>query len=336
MHTTLPGLPPGQAQPPSYREPKYGFTARLKFRSTVGTVGMKKTDTALVDSGGTHHFFHSKKFFYDYEGMNKTDVQSATETLIIVGKGKVFLPIFGGVYVEALHTHHFTENILSVSLLSKLFDLLSSSKGDDHELVTCYFKRKGTNQTFHKVEEEDGLFRLNVSSAATGTVVGIEEESGEDGFDCHTCMAATKTPVPLLHEKQALHWHYRTGHPNAERYIRLSQTFPSVPSFSRNTLRKLLCVPCTLALSRRAPVLRTLSKLTHPLELIHVDITGPILASLGGRIYSVSILDGYSGKSDAYFIKNKKEPTSSILEYKAKSELQRGHPYPTLETHYTH
>ena len=64
--------------------------AQLNFRSTVATVGIKKTGTALVDSGGTHRFFHSKKFFCDYEGMNKIDVQSATETSIIVGKGKCF------------------------------------------------------------------------------------------------------------------------------------------------------------------------------------------------------------------------------------------------------
>ena len=210
---------------------------------------MTKSYAVLVDSGGTNHFFHSKKFFYDYEGMNEANGQYATETSIIVGEGKAFLPILGGYHVEAFHTPHFTENILSVSLLSEMFDLLFSSEGDNHDHVKCYCKRKGRNQTFYKVDEKDWLFRLNVSSAEPDNVAGIEEESTKDGFDCHAYVAATKTPVPLVHENQTLHSYHRTGHSSAERYIRLSRTFHSVPSFSRDTMRKHLFIPCTLASS---------------------------------------------------------------------------------------
>ena len=296
---------------------------QLKFRSTVATVSKNKSDTSLVDSGGTHHFFHSKTFFRKYEVMYKTNVQSATETSIIAGKGQVFLPIYGGVYVEAYHTPHFAENVLSVSFLSRMFDLLFSSYGSIHDHVTYYFKQKGTTRISDTIQEEDSLFGLNVSPSGSLPVAGDGQYSPGNDNDCHICMAATRTYVPLLHDNEALNWNYRTGHSSAERYMRLSRTFPSVPSFTRNILRNQLCIPCTLALSRLSPVLRTYAELTHPLEFIHVDITGPIITSIGGSIYSVSILAGYSGKYDAYFIKDKAELTRSIPEYKAKSELHK-------------
>ena len=75
--------------------------AQMKFRSTVATVSKKKSDTALVNAGGTHHLLHSKKFFKTYEVRDKTEVQFAMEISLIVGKGQVFLPIYVGVYVEA-------------------------------------------------------------------------------------------------------------------------------------------------------------------------------------------------------------------------------------------
>lgn len=172
-----------------------------------------------------------------------------------------------------------------------MFDKFFSSDGSIHDHVTCYFKHKSTTRIFHTIQEEDGLSRLNVSPVASRPVAEDDHYSPENGIDCHICIAATQTHVPLLHENQALDWHYRTEQPSAERHMLLSQTFPSVPSFTRNTLRHLLCIPCTLALGCRSLVVRTYAELTHPFELIHIDITRPILANVGGSIYSLSTLD---------------------------------------------
>lgn len=62
-------FPIPDVQPPSFDQGQRRFRANmaLKYRSIVTTVGEKKSVDALIDSGGTHHFFHSK---FSFKSMN--------------------------------------------------------------------------------------------------------------------------------------------------------------------------------------------------------------------------------------------------------------------------
>lgn len=73
-----------------------GLMARVKFRSSIASVSTKKVYEALIDSGATHNFFHSKEFFHTYQEIHE-EVRSASGTSRIVGAGQVFLPLDGGI-----------------------------------------------------------------------------------------------------------------------------------------------------------------------------------------------------------------------------------------------
>ena len=87
---------------------------------------MNKTNVAYIDSGGTHHFFHSRSYFETYETIDTTDVSVASGKSNLVGKGTVTLPINGSLKVEAFHAPQFESNIISVRALSKTYEIAFS------------------------------------------------------------------------------------------------------------------------------------------------------------------------------------------------------------------
>ncbi len=46
--------------------PYNGWMAKVKYRSNVAELSEEKTSSAYMDSGATHHFFHSKSTFITY------------------------------------------------------------------------------------------------------------------------------------------------------------------------------------------------------------------------------------------------------------------------------
>ena len=98
--------------------------AQIK-RSKLASINHRKTDEAVIDSGATHLFFHSVKYFSEYRKIDDEDVQSASGVSRIVGVGKVLIPLEGGIYFDAYHAPEFGENILSVS---KFFFFFFESK----------------------------------------------------------------------------------------------------------------------------------------------------------------------------------------------------------------
>lgn len=79
----------------------FGFMSKIIFRSSVATNGHPNSDTALIDSGDTHNFFHSKGYFDEYHKMDIKEVHTASEVSKIVGLAKITLPIDGGVLLVA-------------------------------------------------------------------------------------------------------------------------------------------------------------------------------------------------------------------------------------------
>lgn len=212
----------------------------------------------------------------------------------------MYIPVAGGMYVEAFHTPHFAENILSVGLLSKSFDVLFSS--DNHDVSSCCFMVKGTPKAVFQTAEMGGLYRItvprpNVKVPAKATALTYEFD---DLVSCLVCAAVTPqfSPTPLLSSHTPLHCNYRTGHPSPSMYLKLAQTFEDVPYFTRRTLENMLCVPCQLGKARRRGISPSATIVTAPLELVHLDITGPVTPSTGGSIYSLSLMDSRTAKSD--------------------------------------
>ena len=137
-----------------------GFMAKLKYRSNVASLSDEKCADAYVDSGATHHFFHSKTSFQTYEKIRPESVKAASSTSKLVGKGTIKFPINGGILFEAYHVPYFSSNILSVRLLLKSCDIDFSENSIGQAF--CTLKDKQTSATILCIPEEDCLFPLKI------------------------------------------------------------------------------------------------------------------------------------------------------------------------------
>lgn len=210
-------------------ERPFGLMARLKFRSSIAQVSNEKTHDALIDSEGTHHFFHSRYMFCSCQTMSKKDVLSASGMSIIVEKGDVFIPLHGGMFLEAFQTPHFSANNISVGQLSKHFNtLFTTDPPAKNDVSTCFIMLKGSDTTVYSSEIQDGLYKLNLEVQQPLFYSDDEQICGAFETTGASSKPAMKSTVDL-----ALEWHRGTGHPSISRYENLSHLFSDVPYFTQ-------------------------------------------------------------------------------------------------------
>ena len=201
--------------PPKYEPPFGGFMAKVKFRSMVAQVADEKTSDAYIDSGATHHFFHSRSVFINYSPVTEEPVKAAAGVAKIAGKGLVRLPVNNGMLVEAYHAPKFSSNILSVRLLQKNFEVLFSESIRGYP--ACYFLRKGTFNYAPRVQAPRRTVPLEMP---------VEEGHGKGGIQAY--IARRPRNGELVAE-----WHRKLGHIHADRYYKLSEQCEDVPKFDR-------------------------------------------------------------------------------------------------------
>ena len=88
-------------------------------------------------------------------------------------------------------------------------------------------------------------------------------------------------------------WHARFGHINSE-YLRCASSMvDGLPPVGGS---KNLCRSCLQGKQHREPFLKQASRRgTAPLQLVHMDLCGPLpKASLGGSLYFLLLVDDYS------------------------------------------
>ena len=286
-----------QTKPPRSEPPFGAFMAKMKYRSNIAEVFDEKSSDAYIDSGATHHFFHRRSAFISYSEMNEEPVRGATGFTKIVGKGTVRLPIDNGMIVEAYHAPAFSSNVLAVRLPSKDFEVLFSDS--IRNCSGCFFLRKGTFDIVNKYPLENGLSPIKMDM----------QKKQVQNF--HAQVAS----VNSIDE-----WHRKLGHIHAERLLKLSQTVQGIPQLSRADLFSHKCIPCITAKARRSSLMPSSRKTPRLLELVRLDISGPVEPSLEKLQYTVEVLDDFTAKSDVYLLKARSELLDTFFEYKARSE----------------
>ncbi|GAQ92387.1 hypothetical protein KFL_010020010, partial [Klebsormidium nitens] len=107
------------------------------------------------------------------------------------------------------------------------------------------------------------------------------------------------TCFPVRKPQTAESRHRRLGHAGYENLAKMVQAdlvegVKVKPSAFR-ALKTLVCEPCMIGKQTRFPFSAPNSVSTEPLELVHMDVRGPMpVASLGGGRYSATFLDDYS------------------------------------------
>lgn len=80
---------PTQQQQQGSIQGYYGFVESIRHRSSVATINDGKIKAALIGSGGTYNFFHSRTSILEYQPLDKEQGVPASGTSIIVRKGFV-------------------------------------------------------------------------------------------------------------------------------------------------------------------------------------------------------------------------------------------------------
>ncbi|GFW56864.1 retrovirus-related Pol polyprotein from transposon TNT 1-94 [Trichonephila clavipes] len=117
-------------------------------------------------------------------------------------------------------------------------------------------------------------------------------------------------------------WHQRFCHVNNDYLVKTSKndSVKGLPRLTNNG--KTHCIPCKLAKSKRVSFKKTGAvRSKRPLELLHMDLCGPIpTESQGGNKYFLSIIDDYSGKVTVFPIRNKSDVFHTFIRFQKRAE----------------
>jgi histone deacetylase 1/2 len=83
-----------------------------------------------------------------------------------------------------------------------------------------------------------------------------------------------------------------------------------------------VCDACQQAKSHQLPYSRSVSSTSFPLELVHSDVWGPAVESVGRKRYYVSFVDDFSRFTWIYFLKYKSEVFQKFHEFQKLVERQ--------------
>jgi hypothetical protein len=154
------------------------------------------------------------------------------------------------------------------------------------------------------------------------------------GFACrranHTLCTGTTTEHVLLislnepkalsvvnHQPTALDLHRALGHPSIKY---LKKAFPDV------LIPAVKCQVCNLSKMHCQPFSGSFPRASKPLEVIHMDLCGPMKpASRGGNLYSLKIIDGFSKYRFIYPITRKSDTFTTFKTFLAEVENVTGH-----------
>ena len=134
----------------------------------------------------------------------------ATAEFKIIGKGKVKLPINGGLAVRAYHTTGFPLKNNIGKKLVKTFEVLFSEHLRPH---SCYILMKS------------GILQIIQEFSLIG-----------DTYPIRVDLNKPKTFQEKRSSVDTSEWQRRVGHPSPELYFKLSEFFSDVPKFDKPTL----------------------------------------------------------------------------------------------------
>ena len=124
-------------------------------------------------------------------------------------------------------------------------------------------------------------------------------------------------------------WHRRFGHlgyNNLETLVREGMVDGiNVAVSDFKAAKATVCEPCIMAKHHKAPFPTSERDSTEALELLHMDLCGPMpMPSLGGSKYLATFLDDYSKMSFVRILSSKSETTSAVREVIRLLENQTG------------
>jgi hypothetical protein len=218
---------------------------------------------------------------------------------------------------ETLYVPEFNFNLLSVSRLAKAKIFVQS-----HE--------KGCNgvmngEVIFSAQEREGLYILEL-------VKSKEEEDEENNYAAMITKAEVEgddQTVKAVALRSAVDWHARLGHWHDEGIKKIPVLSSQVKGKSSEK-----CDVCIIGKATKKGFPKQSERVTTQiLELVHSDLMGKCVKSVGGSEYVLTFVDDFSRHLTIYFLKKKSEVFQKFKEYKAMVENNKsGYKIMALQT----
>jgi transposase InsO family protein len=285
-------------------EPKSVPQEREPVALMACTSIMKTEDTWAVDSGASRHVTPFLNLLSDYAPLDKgIEVTFGNgQTLFAAGTGTVVLTTLANGIKSTIHLR---EVLYIPGAVANLFSVQQATKGGasvSMDSASCTISHSGN--VIAQAADIGGIYGFNA--------VYKQEE---------IAMLATAKETPTL-------WHRRFGHLGSDNLAKLVND-NMVTGINVNaaefTQAPHLCEPCILGKQHRHPFPSSETVSTKPLELVHMDVCGPMqTASLGGNKYVATFLDDFTGLSVVVPIPLKSSVPSEVQRVIEQLERQSG------------
>lgn len=251
-------------------------------------------DEWYVDSGASGHMCNDRnKFETLEENVNKDVILANNHKLKILGTGSVKFNVIsnGRRYPfkvnDVSYVPEMCTNLLSVRKLTQSgFEVLFKNS-------SCSLRGKdGTQIEVAKIL--DGMYKVETEKVKERLYLVRELDVGTL-------------------------WHRKLGHPGFQSMCFLKEYLPEFK------IPRGKCEICIKAKHSKQPFRSSERHSDNPLELVHMDVCGPLPEkSLGGHRLFVTFIDDYSKKVFLYVLEKKSEVFDRFKEFKAEAENQTG------------
>jgi transposase InsO family protein len=274
-------------------QPSYGFY--------VNSGQLTSGDKAVLDSGASHHMINDAAMFVSRTPVNigvVTGNRARGNELVATARGTAILRFDDGNILEladALYVPSLARNL--VSLVQLMHRRVSVDGSDGRYLVKIDEQHPFQVVTNNFIFKIEGVRQVEASPQANTTLA-----QGASG--------------PELSEFER--WHIRLGHASRAR-------IQSILKDSISLGKSVTCQACMMGKLTRLPYSSHFKPATHPLQVVHGDLVGPITpATNGGARYFLTLVDQYSGHISTKILKLKSNALEAIKVYIAYVERQTG------------
>lgn len=230
----------------------------------------------IIDSGASSHMTNNLSIL---ENVSKTKMQIKTakssESMEGISFGEVNTN--NCMLTNVLYVPELTKNLLSVNAITKNGGIVEFRK----ETVSI---AKGQT-VLHGHKNENGLFEVNLENSSQ------------------------QTAFTTFNKEHAVEWHRKMGHPSNSSLIKLIGMADGI-NITEEDISELQtkCETCIISKQTRLPFLTERTKAIRPLEIIHVDVCGPLeVLTWDKKKYFLTVLDDFTHFTQVYLLQTKSD-----------------------------
>ena len=263
----------GAQQQAGGRSPAQQRQDQGNARTALALAATESHQDWVLDSGASHHITNDQSLLVNERPSNVAITFGNGASANAISEGDVLL----GMGLVSARQITLKDVLCIPSATANLFS------------IPCAAAR-GAEITFGK----------DSCSVSVAGVVELRAQRRSNGLFCVPGKQQGFVQLVAPPKESAELWHRRFGHLGYRSLARLASAkmvdgLAVPPEAFATAAHDGLCEPCVLAKQQRAPFPNSQSQSARPLELLHMDVCGPLpVASLGGSKYVVTFLDDFS------------------------------------------